>query len=308
MASTSSTLNCSPMSEKTRLASARDHTSLVKGLSRAMISRIFFSIFGEILRRERLVAEEIVIEAVVDHRADGDLRAGPQCLHRFGEHMRGIVANKFERARVVAGEELDFGVVVDRIGKIGELAVERHRHRALGKRRRNALGDVEAGGVLRILPTCAVGKGQGDHASLLLLTRCLRTQVSVSDLFTVPRRRGKWGSSFAGIDRPECCAGEPVDFDALLFHASGVLIVYTEQRAFQTGAKHLKQSPCPLSNLPASSMMNTARQRSRERPTGSHFVARLRFIGAGMPDIAVLWSPHNTHFPGNPVIVPANLS
>ena len=32
----------------------------------------------EILRRERLVAEEIVIEAVVDHRPDGDLRAGPQ--------------------------------------------------------------------------------------------------------------------------------------------------------------------------------------------------------------------------------------
>ena len=44
MASTSSTLNFSPLSRNTRLASSRDQTSLVKGLSRAMISRIFFSI------------------------------------------------------------------------------------------------------------------------------------------------------------------------------------------------------------------------------------------------------------------------
>ena len=72
---------------------------------------------GEVFRRERLVAEEIVIKAVVDHRPDGDLRAGPQRLHGFGEHVRGVVADEFERPRVVAGQELDFGVVLDRIGQ-----------------------------------------------------------------------------------------------------------------------------------------------------------------------------------------------
>ena len=127
----------------------------------------------EIFRRERLVAEEVVIEAVVDHRADGHLRAGPQRLHGFREHMRGVMANQLERTRILAGQKLDLGVVVDRIGEIGDLAVERHRHRALGERRRNALGDVETGGVCGIFPTRAVGKGQGDHYSLLLLTRCL---------------------------------------------------------------------------------------------------------------------------------------
>ena len=90
---------------------------------------------GEVFRRERLVAEKIVIEAVVDHRADGDLRAGPQRLHRLGQHMRGVVADQFERARVVAGKELDLGVVVDRIGEVGNLAIERHGDRALGERR-----------------------------------------------------------------------------------------------------------------------------------------------------------------------------
>ena len=113
----------------------------------------------EVFRRERLIAEEIVVEAVVDHRADGDLRAGPERLHGFGQHVRGVVANEFQRARILAADEFDLGVVLDRVGEIGELAVERHGDRPLGERRRNPLGDVEAGGVGRIVPTRAVGEG-----------------------------------------------------------------------------------------------------------------------------------------------------
>lgn len=46
---------------------------------------------GEVFRREWLIAEEVVIETVVDHGTDGDLRAGPQRLHGLGKHVRGIV-------------------------------------------------------------------------------------------------------------------------------------------------------------------------------------------------------------------------
>src|SRR5208283_883286 len=42
----------------------------------------------QILRREGLAAIEVVIEAVLDDRADRHLRAGKKLLHRFGEHMR----------------------------------------------------------------------------------------------------------------------------------------------------------------------------------------------------------------------------
>src|SRR5262249_60784359 len=78
--------------------------------------------------------------------------------------------------------ELDSGIALDGVVQIRERAVERHRDRALRERGRNALGDVEAGGAFGILPTRAVGKGQRDHHSLLLLTRCLRMQVSVAGL------------------------------------------------------------------------------------------------------------------------------
>ena len=120
---------------------------------------------GEIFRRERLVAEEIVIEAVLDHRADRDLGARPQRLHRLGQHMRGVMPDQFQRARIVAGDEFDFRVVLDRIGEIGDHAVERHRHRALGERRRDALGDIEAGDVFGEFALGAVGEGEGDLCS-----------------------------------------------------------------------------------------------------------------------------------------------
>ena len=55
------------------------------------------------------------------------------------------------------------GIALDRIGEIGELSVERHRNRALGERRRDRLGDVEAGDAAGIVPTRAVGKGHRDH-------------------------------------------------------------------------------------------------------------------------------------------------
>ena len=88
----------------------------------------------QVVGGERLVPEEVVVEAVFDHRADGHLRAGVKLLHRLGHHVRRVVANKLERARIVARHDLDPGVLVDLVGKVGEISVEGHRHRLLGKR------------------------------------------------------------------------------------------------------------------------------------------------------------------------------
>ena len=117
---------------------------------------------GEVFRRERLVAEEVVIEAVVDDGADRHLRAGPQVLHGFCKDMRGVVADQFQRARILARDELDLCVRFDRIGEVGDHAVERHRDRALGERGRDTLGDVEAGRACGKIAYRAVGKGDSD--------------------------------------------------------------------------------------------------------------------------------------------------
>ena len=131
---------------------------------------------GQVFRRERLVARKIVIESVLDHRADGHLRARPQVLHGFGQHMGGVVPDQFQRARIVARHELDFGVFFDFVGEIDDGAVERHGHGALGQRGRNALGDLKTGNVVGIFAACAVGKGQSDHG---LFSCCSLPRTSV---------------------------------------------------------------------------------------------------------------------------------
>ena len=117
----------------------------------------------EILGRERLVAEEVVIEAVLDHRADGHLRAGPQRLHRFGQHMRGVVADEFERPRVVAGDEFERSVLLDRVGEIDHDSIDDGRDRALGEGGRDGFCDVEAGNAGLIGALRAIGESDVDH-------------------------------------------------------------------------------------------------------------------------------------------------
>ena len=73
--------------------------------------------------------------------------------------MGGIVADQLQRARIIAGDEFDFGVTGNRISQIADHAIKGHGHGALGQRGRNPLGNIEtryAGGKFTDSP---VGKG-----------------------------------------------------------------------------------------------------------------------------------------------------
>ena len=59
----------------------------------------------EVLGRERPLVGEIVVEAVLDHRADRDLRVGKQLLHRVGQQVRGRVADDVEALGVLVGDD-----------------------------------------------------------------------------------------------------------------------------------------------------------------------------------------------------------
>jgi hypothetical protein len=94
---------------------------LVNGLLRWMISRIFFSITGRSSVERPVngsVALEVVVEAVLDHRADGHLRARPQLLHGFCHHMGRIVPDQLQGARIIAGDDTEIGIFVDGIGEV----------------------------------------------------------------------------------------------------------------------------------------------------------------------------------------------
>ena len=131
---------------------------------------------GEVLRGEGLVAGEVVIEAVLDHRTDGHLRSRKELLHGFREHVRGIVPDQLQRARILAVEELDLGILGDRIGEIGHGAVERHGDGALGERLGDAFHDLAAGDAGVVLALGAIGKCQGNHQIFLLAHSCQRSR------------------------------------------------------------------------------------------------------------------------------------
>src|SRR5262249_56120282 len=92
----------------------------------------------------------------------------------------GVMADQLERTRILARKEFDSCVTLDTVGEVGHDAVERHRHGALRQRGRDARGDLESSDSGGEVPTGTVEKGERDHHALLLLTRCLRMQVSVS--------------------------------------------------------------------------------------------------------------------------------
>jgi hypothetical protein len=136
---------------------------------------------GEVLRGEGLVAGEVVVEAVLDHRADGHLRSRKKLLHGLGQNVRAIVPDQLQRPRVLAAEELDSGVPGDRIGEIGHRAVERHGDGALGQRLGDALRDLAAGGAGGVLALGAIGECQGDHGHLPPGSLLPTEQVSGTD-------------------------------------------------------------------------------------------------------------------------------
>ena len=52
---------------------------------------------GQIVRRQRARQLHVVVEAVLDGRTDGELRAWEQLLHRLRHHVRGAVPHALER-------------------------------------------------------------------------------------------------------------------------------------------------------------------------------------------------------------------
>ena len=98
----------------------------------------------QVFRRERALVGEVVVEAVVDHRADRDLRAREQALHGLRQQVRGGMAQHVERVGMLVGDDLERGVVVDAVAGVDQLAVDLAGQRGLGQAGADRGGDVAA--------------------------------------------------------------------------------------------------------------------------------------------------------------------
>ena len=124
---------------------------------------------GNVFGGERVVAGEIVVEAVLDRRPDGHLGAGVKRLHGLRQHVGGVVADHAQGGRVAAGDEPDGGVVLHRAGQVGQLAVHFHSEGGAGQAGADGGGDLGAGH--RAVERADGAVGQGDWQAWRQLSR-----------------------------------------------------------------------------------------------------------------------------------------
>ena len=121
-------------------------------------------------RRQVLVGEravfwrEIVIEAVVGGRPEGDLRAGEQRLHRFGEDVGIVVPRQFQRIGLVArGDQRERAIAGERPAEIDQLSIDAGGERRLGEAGADRRGDVSRSRSRRHFAHGTVGKADLEH-------------------------------------------------------------------------------------------------------------------------------------------------
>ncbi len=116
----------------------------------------------EVLGREGTRHLEVVVEALVDRRAEPDAGRREDLAHRRGHDVRRGVAQHVERLAIPLGEDRDRRIAADREHEVAHGAVDPDRHRRLGEPRPDRLGDLAPGDPGGILPHAAVGQGQAD--------------------------------------------------------------------------------------------------------------------------------------------------
>ena len=143
--STSSTLYGSPSAAKRSVASSREISSRVHSRPSASSRSISASICSRSASWIGSGKLEVVVEAVLDRRADRDLHARIEAAHGLGEKMRGRVAEDVERVGIVA------------VPRRQDLDRARRPRAAAGGRARAAVGADEHGLLRELRPDRARG-------------------------------------------------------------------------------------------------------------------------------------------------------
>ena len=115
----------------------------------------------ERLLADRLRELEVVVEAVLDRRPDGDLRPRIEPPNGLGEEVGRRMAEDVQRVRVVRvarGQDLDRLAVLERQPEILDAPVRAHEHGLLGQLGADRGGRVEARRAVRKFQFRRVGK------------------------------------------------------------------------------------------------------------------------------------------------------
>ena len=122
--------------------------------------------FLEVFRRERRLAGKVIVKAVIDHRADRDLRVGIEFLHGLRQHVRGIMPDQLKAFSVIGRHDFDPRIAVQRARQVTQFAIDTGGNRLLGQGIRDGTCDVERACTLFKLTHRSIGQGYFDHVSV----------------------------------------------------------------------------------------------------------------------------------------------
>src|SRR5690606_16977576 len=105
----------------------------------------------EILGREWPLHLKVVVEAVLDRRAEPDPGAGKELAHGGGQDVGRRVTQELQRLRVPLGQDRHGGILLDGPVEIADLAVHLHGERGPGQPGPDRPGQLPAGGAARQL-------------------------------------------------------------------------------------------------------------------------------------------------------------
>ncbi len=120
---------------------------------------------GHVVRGERALGVDVVIEAFGDHRADHHLHVRVELLDGVADQVGAGVADDLHALLVLGGDDAQAGIVVDDVAGIDQHAIHGTGDGGLGQAGADRLGDLhDADGVFKFA-AAAVGKSNVDHRS-----------------------------------------------------------------------------------------------------------------------------------------------
>ena len=119
----------------------------------------------QILGMERLIARKVVVESVLDRRADGHLSAGIQILHRLGHDVGAVVAQNRQGRLIFGADEAHRGAIGQRPREVPALTVDQHGDRGSRQAGADRGRELVPGHAARERPPAAVR--QRDRHSLI---------------------------------------------------------------------------------------------------------------------------------------------
>ena len=120
---------------------------------------------GHVVRGERALGVDVVVEALGDHWADHHLHVRVQLLDGVADQVGAGVADDLHALLVLGGDDAQAGIVVDDVAGIDQHAIHGTGDGGLGQAGADRLGDLhDADGVFEFA-AAAVGKSNVDHRS-----------------------------------------------------------------------------------------------------------------------------------------------